>query len=771
MRITGRNPFCSYRRCLFIFLFVLLFGSPAYSIEFITEEDYLADKSDYRDYPIKILFKKLAEESGPEKSRITNYIILKQVFDKNSRAKAEAGGLKYEKSFGIIKEINERNVRLWLPETGSFKNYYTGIEKFPIEKTGKYEITASNIESCASVIYTLDQRIYKIKIEFRLSAPESLRVKREKNDNIISWKEISTEKPPDEYKVLVNGQVYTTVTGTSARLPRKKGKVDSYSVKAVYRRGNISLESNASEAIKDLITAKELQNERLAGETYDRVVALLNPGDYEKVRKLLYDSETFLREYLDPERRENTETLITVFRDIDEGDRLSTEKPETARNMGRALRFYERAEQNGNNLPPEMDVKFITDLKIKASLDRKSLLETGNKEIQALETLDRVITLLKPLEWEGGERLLYENRPFLEEFFDQDRREMMNRLVDFFQDIDQGDSRRSQGPETEENLAAALVFYERAGEKAEALSNRVDVKFIAQQRLREGLDRKNLLAIENKKLIAQERYREIISSLKPGEWMNSRMLLIDNRQFITEYLDHNRKENVERLVQFFQILEEGDQLSVIQPETEESLENALTTYTKAEQVGKEFDEGVDLTFITGQRIHSCMSRKTLLVARQREMEAAKKTKSSLKEPSKKPMVEIIGDQKIPDEDFDRDTTILLALKEFDEKKYQSSWGHFQKVLHKQILNIQKGGKNRVKGVLGLPVECRAEVFFLMEIDMLMNREDGSGISDEDLEKIGDRVDNRTGLWVMIRDNIKRKKIKHHLSTFDPDSFQ
>lgn len=772
MRMPEKSRFCLCCRLLsFLSLLVVISGSPAYPIDFITEEDYLTDRNEYKDYPLKILFKKLAEERGSERDRIRNYIILKQAFDKNARSKAEASGLKYKESFGIIREMNENGLTLWFPETDSFTDFYVGIEKVPVEKTGNYEITESNIENCASTVCTLDRRIYKIKIDFRLTAPENLEIRRKGDNNLVSWDAVSYEKKPFEYRVFTNGLPSGTVTGTSAILLRTKGRVDRYYVKAVYRKGDVRLESAASDVVEDEITAKELQKERLAEERYDRVVASLHREEYEQARRILYDSRPLFEAFLDPDRRENMETLVVIFKDIDEGDRLSMERPGTARNLGMALRFYQKAVQKGKDLPPEMDIRFITELKVKVSRDRKDLLQARNNENRAVETFYRILASLKPLEWEKGKRIFYENRTFLREFLDRDRRETMERLADFFQDIDKGDRRRSQAPETGESLSAALVFYKRAGEKAEVLSDKVDVAFIAEQRLKEGLDRKNLLEMESKKTIARERYNQILSRLKPGEWLQGKMLLIDNRQFITECLDDHRKENVERLVRFFQILEEGDRLSLIQPETEKGLEHALTIYKKAEQAARELDEDTDLTFITEQRIRSCVNRRALLEARESEPAAEEKPKISLKELSTKPMVEIVGDEEIPDEDFDRDTEILLALREFDEKKYQSSWDHFLKVFREQIHNIRLGGKSRVKGVLRLPVECRAEVFFLIEIENLKNKKEGSGISGEDLERIGDRVDSRTGLWVIVRDGAKRRKIKRHLSTFDPEAFQ
>ncbi len=114
---------------------------------------------------------------------------------------------------------------------------------------------------------------------------------------------------------------------------------------------------------------------------------------------------------------------------------------------------------------------------------------------------------------------------------------------------------------------------------------------------------------------------------------------------------------------------------------------------------------------------------------------------------------------------------LLALKDFDDKNYTSSWNTFSKIFRTQIKKIGQGGKNQITGVLALPVECRAEIFFLMELDQMKNSEDGKGITKQGLDKIKDKIDNREGLWVIIGESSKRKKIKQHISQFDIDSFK
>ncbi|MFC1869102.1 hypothetical protein ACFL0H_13370, partial [Thermodesulfobacteriota bacterium] len=385
-----------FRYILLVSLLICLYTFPAFSIDFITEEDFAADKSSYKDYPLNILFKKLAEGDVSEKQEIRNFIILKQVFDRNARGKDKAGVLRYKESFGIIKEINKNNLKLWVPETNSYRDYHVGIERIPVEKTGAYKINESNIGKCASVIYTLDDRIYKIKVEVLLNVPADLHVKRKDDKNIIGWSEASAEKRAYRYKLFINGELFQTVAGTAAQVPRKKGKVDNYFVKAVYKHGNILLESDASDVIHDDITAKELEQEALAGETYDRAIAALNPEEYEKARRILYDNRQFLEEFLDIERKENTKRLIAFFQDIYEGDRLASAQPKTMDSIDASISVYSQAEQKARVLLPGIDLLFLVEQKIKESMNQKVLIATKGKEALAGETYDRAIAALNP---------------------------------------------------------------------------------------------------------------------------------------------------------------------------------------------------------------------------------------------------------------------------------------------------------------------------------------------------------------------------------------
>ena len=97
---------------ILVSIFIICFcQAPAFAVGFITEKEFESEKSIYKDYPLKLLFKKLAESKASEKREIRTLIILKQVFDPDE--KAGAGVLEFHESFGMIKDISEEKLRLW----------------------------------------------------------------------------------------------------------------------------------------------------------------------------------------------------------------------------------------------------------------------------------------------------------------------------------------------------------------------------------------------------------------------------------------------------------------------------------------------------------------------------------------------------------------------------------------------------------------------------------------------------------------------------------
>ncbi|MBW1805755.1 MAG: hypothetical protein JRJ06_05195, partial [Deltaproteobacteria bacterium] len=640
----------------------------------------------------------------------------------------------------------------------------------------------------------------------------------------------------------------------------------------------------AEQKIRESLNRKALletkNRELLTGDTYGRIIAALNPEEHEKARKILYDNRQLLERFLDENRKKTVQGLIDVFQDIDEGDQLSIGRPETAKNLGQALRFYKRAEQKAAALLPEIDIRFITELKIRVSLDRKATLEVRNEELQAKETYDRIVKALGPLEWEKGRKILDINRQFLEEHLDEKRKQYLRTLLGFFYDIGEGDRMTREYPNSEEGLEAALTLYKQAGQKAESLHAYIDVRFISGQRIKESLDRKGVLETRNREQLARDQYNQIIDYLSPDEWEGTKKRLIDNRQLLTKYLDKERKEKIVGIIAFLRDIEEGDRFSNTQPVTEKELEAALTFYKRAGNKAETLPEGINLLPVAEQKVDGIKNRLTLLKTRQNELlveeryegiisalnskewkrgrrllidnyklmsenldedrrdilerlvaffqdieegdwfnkeqpvteERLEKALSSYRQATQKAEalpesinIMFIAEQKIkevlgrkalletrqekalaaekagqkselaridkPDQamrKLDRKAQIQMAMEDFDARDYKSSMDGFIKIFSKQIGNIQSGGKQRVRGILGLPVECRAEIIFLIELDRLKrkNRSNDKEVFEKGLENIQRKIEDRRGLWVIIRDEGKLEKIRRHIALFD-----
>ena len=65
---------CFLKIVLPAIFFICIVYVPAFSVDFVTKEEFATEKSVYKDYPLKILFKKLAETEGAEKREIKNEV-------------------------------------------------------------------------------------------------------------------------------------------------------------------------------------------------------------------------------------------------------------------------------------------------------------------------------------------------------------------------------------------------------------------------------------------------------------------------------------------------------------------------------------------------------------------------------------------------------------------------------------------------------------------------------------------------------------------------
>ena len=634
---------CSYTFILLVLFLSCLDTAPAFSFSFITEEEFASEKSVYKDYPLRILFRKLDQSTGPEKRKIRNIIILKQVFDRNIQEKVKAGVIKYNEAYGIIEDISKDKLKIYIPETNSYKDCYLGIDRIPLEDENNYTITELNINKYASIIYTLDNRIYKVHISFQIAAPSQLSVKRIINENIIDWNEPLTAKKPSSYKVFLNGKPFKTVEDTTVKVPITKGKVDKFYVKATYKHGGGVIDSDASDVIFDQIAAAEKKNKLLATETYNTIVVALNPSEWKNARKLLYDNRRFLAQQLDDDPKANTEKLIVFFREIDKGDQTIMDQPLTT-----------------------------------------------------------------------------------------------------------------------DNLASSLMFYERAQEKAEALSDSIDVAFIAQLKINENNNLRPKVEAEKQQLLAAETYNKILDGLNPAEWEDTKKLLYDNRQLLTEQLDENQKANTNKLIGFFKEIDTGDQIIIDQPLTTDNLTKALLFYERAQEKVEALPESIDIAFIAQLKINENNNLRSKVEAKRQELLAAQRAEAEYETSLKKPDVEKVDQYEIAEKKYTRSEKINQAAKYFKERNYVSSLTWFEKVYTKQINNIKHGGKKQIMGILALPIKYRAEIIFLIELDRLMgkNKNDDDELIREGLEELYDNIENGIGLWAIIPESKRNKIIKH-----------
>ncbi len=738
-------------------LLTCLYSTSAFAVDFITKKEFEAQKSVYQNYPLKILFKKLAESDASEKRIIRNTIILKQIFDLNMQEKVKAGLISYKETFGIIQNIGGDNLKLWLPKDDSGVDFYLGIDHIPLINDHNYEILESNINKYAAVIYSLDNRVYQIKISFLPAAPTGLYMKRENDNNIVGWSRPAAAPEPVGYKLFINEEPFGQVEETHVKAPRTAGQVDEYYVKAVYKHGDGLIESDASDIQIDEITAKEVQQEIFAWETYDRIVAALNPSEWPTAEKLLYDNQQFLSENLNQERQQNTALLVAFFKDIDEGDRLSQVAPASIKSLASALISYQSAAQKAKSLPPALDVAFIPRLKIDASQKRIARLHSEQKELAAGQTYDHIVAALNPSEWPTAEKLLYDNQLFLSRHLDEERKQTTSGLIAYFREIDEGDRFSTTTPASINNIESALMFYQRAATKAQALPAAIDVEFIHRLKINASQEHLARLQTQQKELAAGQTYDRIVAALNPSEWPTAEKLLYDNQQFLSQHLAGERVQNTLGLSAFFREIDAGDRFSQAAPASVQNLESALMFYQRAEKKATALPAAIDVEFIYRLKIDESQRLLAKLQAAEQKFAAARNARAAAIAAPVKPAA--------PEKTVDRKTALKGAMKNFNTRNYTSSLNHFEQVYSTQIASLKRSGNKSIRGLLSLPVRHRAEVIFLIEIDRLKKENE----ADEDLVKEGleimyESVENGEGPWSIIPAS-KRRKIKRHIEKY------
>ncbi|OQW99898.1 MAG: hypothetical protein BWK74_01175, partial [Desulfobacteraceae bacterium A6] len=238
----------------------------------------------------------------------------------------------------------------------------------------------------AAIIYTLDERIYKIEIGFLIAEPSGLSLKRSGENNVISWNSPGTVQKPSGYQVFINDRPFKTVEDPVADVPRTKGKADLYKVKAVYKHGSGVIVSAASDELQDHITLAEInmkQEEKLAAGNYALVAAGLKSGEWEKAKSLLYENRPLFTAHLAKPQQDDAAALAVFFNRIDDGDRLAAEAPETVKSLDKAVEAFGQAPEKAGGL----DVGYIRKEKIGLIMARQAALKEQQRKEQQLKDL------------------------------------------------------------------------------------------------------------------------------------------------------------------------------------------------------------------------------------------------------------------------------------------------------------------------------------------------------------------------------------------------
>jgi len=584
-------------------LLVVAFGlvCPAAAIEFVTQEAFNVEKSSYKAYPYRILFEKFQNSTGAEKRRIRNVIILKQVFDPEIRQRAMAAGAKFEAYYGVIKTINGDSLRLWLPESDTFKDFPVGVDRLPVENKQEYPLQAANIDAYAAVVHILDNRVYKVEISFALSSPDKPQVRRVGKNNLVSWQAPPNVVAPSAYQVFVNDKLYKTVTGTSAEVPRSPDQADEFFVKAVYthRKGRIA--SQASLTLYDAASAREIKKRQQAGEVYQQITTALGRSDQATARQLLADHQVLLADFLSPERKALIILTGTFFQALDEGDRLTVLRPETAANLATARKAFQEAAATAGRLPADYNLAEVAGRRLNETNALTAQLTARQQKQKARETLDQIAADLKPGQWERARRLLYQQQGYLRQHLDPDNKTHVIALHEFFQAVDKGDLSAGIQPPSPQHLEAALQSYQAAEKTSHALPTHLDAGFIARQRIKATANRQATLAAELQARQAAQAWDKLLVFLNPSEWQTAQQQLDANRALFTTHLPPESKAAMVTLVDFFASLDEGDRLVDQQPAAVENFDAAAGFYQRAAEKAATLPKNIDVGFITAQK--------------------------------------------------------------------------------------------------------------------------------------------------------------------------
>ena len=253
-------------------------------------------------------------------------------------------------------------------------------------------------------------------------------------------------------------------------------------------------------------TLLKKQNQVLAEETYRRISAALDTGQWREARKLVYEKQDLLSQHLDDQRRADCLTLVGFFRNIDKGDRLAEIKPPTGPNLDTALESYRQAVAKGQTLPAALDVGLIARQKIRTVVALKDELAAGQQSAEAQKIYAQIMQSLTPEKWPTARTVLTTNETLLSAQLAPARRATITRLLALFQFIEDGDRLTAQQPITADNLNMALSSYRLADQKARDLAPTADLTFLTAGKIEDNRSRQASLDLKNKqaRMVAQE---------------------------------------------------------------------------------------------------------------------------------------------------------------------------------------------------------------------------------------------------------------------------
>jgi len=523
----------------------------------------------------------------------------------------------------------------------------------------------------------------------------------------------------------------------------------------------VALKSSAVIDHKNALVKR--QNQARAEQTYTRIVAALDSGQWQEARKLVYERQDLLSQHLDAQRRADCLTLAGFFRSIDKGDRLAEIKPPTGPNLDTALESYRQAVAKGQALPAALDVGLIARQKIRTVVALKDELAAGQKSAKAQAIYTQIMQSLTPQKWPAARTELAENEALLSAELDPARKANVTRLLAFFQFIADGDRLTAQQPETADNLNMALSSYRLADQKARDLAPEIDLTFITTEKMEDNKSRQAGLDLKSRQARARAVYSRIEQALTPGSWENGMRMSLDKLPPEINYLPKRSQAEARLLVAFFQDIETGDQLRFQQPEIDSNLARAQNAYNQADNKAKSLAPEFEIRFIIKARVEALLMQRAAVVKREQARMAAQQAAApAAVVPLPPPPSAAVP---APADDFDHSATgkaaLKLGMKSFSRQKYDLAMRYFGKVYAKQIGKLKKSGKKQSFTILGLHPAVRAEVIFLVQLDQLKKSSAGDvTLLEEGLNDMLTDIEDGAGVWSIIKERKRNKIVKH-----------